>query len=68
VIKIYRNIYLRDYANFPFQKLTGRKTLLYSGIIEGNVKQRPKNYDSKKDIYITCDCDFSKWKNLKRVL
>ena len=67
-IKIYNNIYLKKYKSFPYQKLTGRNTLLYSGKIFYDIKNRPANFDSKKDLYINCDCDFSKWKNIKRIL
>ena len=67
-LKIYRNILLKNYKSFPYQKLSGRNTLLYSGKIICNVKSKPDNFDDSKDLYITCDCDFSKWKNIKRIL
>ena len=65
-LKIYRNILLKDYKSFPYQKLTGRNTLLYSGKILCDVEHKPNDFDNNKDLYITCDCDFSKWKNIKR--
>jgi hypothetical protein len=67
-LTIYRNIYVKDYKKFPYQLLSGRNTLLYKGKIYCDVSTLPKDYDPKQDIYINCDCDFSKWKNLKRIL
>jgi hypothetical protein len=67
-IKIYRNIYVKDYKRFPYQMLSGRDTLLYKGKIFCDVAKPPKEYDPNKDYYITCDCDFSNWKNLKRIV
>lgn len=67
-LKIYRNILLKNYKSFPYQKLSGRNTLLYSGKIIYNVTTKPDDFDSAKDLYITCDCEFSKWKNIKRIL
>ena len=66
-LKIFNNIYVKDYKTFPYQKLSGRKTLLYRGKIICGVAETPKEYDSKKDLYIDCDCQFSDWKNLKRI-
>lgn len=68
VFKIYRNIYVRDYKKFPYQKLTGRQTLMYRGKIICGVTDTPDEYDSKCDYYFGCDCDYPKWKNLQRVL
>lgn len=67
-LKIYRDIYVKDYNKFPYQKLSGRKTLLYSGKIICGIKDLPSSFDKNKDLYINCDCDFPNWKNLKRVL
>lgn len=67
-IKIYRNVYVKDYKRFPYQLLKGRNTLLYNGKVICGVSTLPKEYDEKKDLYINCDCDFSNWKNLKRIL
>ena len=67
-LKIYRNIILKNYKSFPYQKLNGRNTLLYSGKIICNAANKPIDFDKNKDLYITCDCDFSKWKNIKRIL
>lgn len=68
MIKVYRNIYVKDYQKFPYQKLSGRNTLLYKGKIICGVKELPKEFDEKQDLFINCDCDFPKWKNLKRLL
>ena len=67
-LKIYRNVYVKDYQKFPYQKLTGRNTLLYTGKVICGVKNKPNDFDDKKDLYISCDCDFPKWKNLRRIL
>lgn len=68
VLKIYRNIYVKGYKRFPYQKLSGSRTLLYRGKIVCDVETPPKEYDSDLDIYFNCDCDFPNWKNLKRIL
>lgn len=67
-LRIYRNIYVKDYSRFPYQKLKGRHTLMYRGKIICGVKELPKEYDSSKDIFISCECDFDKYKNLKRII
>lgn len=67
-VKIYRNIYVKGYKRFPYQKLSGRKTLMYTGKIYCDVSETPKNFDSEQDIYMDCECNFSDWKNLKRIL
>lgn len=67
-LKIYRNIYVKTYQRFPYQKLSGRNTLLYSGKIICGVTETPQDFDYKKDYYFDCDCNFSDWKNLKRIL
>lgn len=66
-LKIYRNIYVKDFTRFPYQKLTGRNTLMYRGKIL-YVTELPADYDPKKDIYFSCDCDYPEWKTLKRIL
>lgn len=63
---IYRNIYLKNYKKFPYQMLHGRDTLYYTGKIICGVTSKPKDF-TNKDLYIDCDCDFARWKNLKRV-
>lgn len=67
-LKIYRNVYVKGYQKFPYQKLTGRHTLLYKGKIICGVTSKPKEFDDKQDIYLDCDCDFPHWKNLRRIL
>lgn len=67
-LKIYRNIYVKDYNRFPYQKLSGKNTLLYSGKIICGVKEEPAEFDYKQDYYFDCDCCFEDWKNLKRIL
>lgn len=67
-IKIYRDIYVKGYKRFPYQKLTGRNTLLYRGKIICGVDIPPAQFDDKQDLFISCDCDFPKWKNLQRII
>lgn len=67
-MKIYRNIYVKDYEKFPYQKLTGRNTLFYSGKIICGIKDTPEEYDPDHDFFFNCDCNFPNWKNLERVL
>lgn len=64
---IYRNIYVKGYKKFPYQKLTGFITLMYTGKIITGVQQKPDGFDDKLDLYIDCDCDYSKWRTLKKV-
>lgn len=66
-LKVYRNVYVFGYTKFPYQKLSGRHTLLYKGKIVCGVDRIPDEYDDDKDMYIDCDCDFSQWRNLKRI-
>ena len=67
-ITIYRYIYVKGYKKFPYQKLSGRNTLMYRGKIICDIDSVPPEYDSKQDLFISCDCDFPKWKNLNRIL
>ena len=67
-LKIYRNVYVKDYQKFPYQKLTGRNTLLYTGKVICGVKNKPNELDDKKEREISWDCDFPKWENLRRIL
>lgn len=68
-LKIYRNVYIKDYKKVPYQLFTGRHTLMYKGKIICGLKEKPDNFDEKQDIFLgTCSCDFHKWKNLKKIL
>ena len=67
-VKIYRDIYVKDYKKFPYQKLSGRKTLMYKGKIYCGITEKPKNFDEKQDLYMDCECNFTEWKNLQRIL
>lgn len=66
-IKVYRNIYVKGYKKFPYQKLTGRNCLVYSGEIILGVEELPDEYDKKKDLYMNCECDFSKYRNIYKL-
>lgn len=68
MFKVYRDILVKGYQKFPYQKLTGRMTLLYSGRIVCGLEERPADFSEADDLYIDCDCDFAKWKSLQRVL
>ena len=65
-MKIYRNIYVKDYSKFPYQKLTGSNTLYYTGKII-YVKSKPDSYDSKEDFYFDCDCEYPEWREIVKV-
>lgn len=67
-LKVFRNIYVKGYKKFPYQKLSGRHTLMYRGKIICGVDRIPDEFDSKQDFYIDCDCEFETWRNLKRIL
>lgn len=67
-MKIFRNIYVKDYKKFPYQKLSGKHTLYYSGKIICGITEYPTDFDYKKDYYFDCDCNFGDWKNIQRVL
>lgn len=63
---IYRNVYYKDYAKFPYQKLTGRKVLLYTGKVM-KVDITSMDFDARKDYFFDCDCKYPLWKELKHV-
>lgn len=67
-MKIYRNIYVKEFKRFPYQKLTGRRTLLYKGKIICGITEPPNDYDSKQDYFFDCDCNYGEWKNIQRIL
>lgn len=52
----------------PFYLMKGLKTLYYSGSIFYNVDVLPNDFDSKVDVYLDCDCQFPKWKNIERII
>ncbi len=59
----YRNVYTK-YKSFPYQKLCGMNTLVYTGKIITEAKGIPDGYDSNKDYYFTCDCNYPEWREL----
>lgn len=62
----YRNIFFKEYNKFPYQKLTGRNILLYTGKI---IKyDENSDYDSKKDYFFDCDCKYPLWKEIKKLI
>ena len=65
---VYRNIYVKKYKKMPFYLMKGLKTLYYSGSIFYNVDVLPNDFDSKVDVYLDCDCQFPKWKNIERII
>lgn len=67
MLKIYKNIYLKGYKSVPYQKFTGRTTLLYTGKIICGVDQVPADFNDMEDLFINCECDFAKWKTLKKI-
>lgn len=61
----YRNIFFKDYMKFPYQKLTGRNILLYTGKL---MKYGEGEYDSNKDYLFDCDCKYPLWGELKKLI
>ena len=62
----YRNVYTK-YQKFPYQKLSGTKTMVYTGKIITGVKGIPEGYDNNKDYYFSCDCDYPGWREIIKV-
>lgn len=62
----YRNVYYKDYSRFPYQKLAGRKILLYTGKVMPYSDN--SDYDSKLDYLFDCDCKYPLWRELKRLV
>ena len=65
--KIYRNIYLKGYKKFPYQKLTGRNDLYYTGELICGVTGLPPGFDKNQDYFIGCDCEFPKIRRLVKI-
>lgn len=62
----YRHVYFKEYRKFPYQLLTGRNILLYTGQLlpyDDNVE-----YDSTKDYIFDCKCKYPLWRELKRLV
>ena len=51
----------------PHQWLTGKNILYYTGSLFTSVKEIPKEYDKDKDYYFACDCNYRKWKEIKKI-
>lgn len=51
----------------PFHLFKGSKILYYKGKIFYNIEELPEEFDSKKDLYFSCDCEFPKWRNVERI-
>ena len=62
----YRDVYIRK-DKIPYQWLTGKNILYYTGRIYTNVKGIPAGYDGDKDYYFTCDCEYPKWKEIRKI-
>ncbi len=65
---VYRNIYVANYNRLPMYLFVGMDNLYYTGSIFYNIKTLPDNYDKNKDLYINCDCQFKKWKNVNKII
>ena len=61
-IKLYRNVYIKGYKRIPFQLMTGKNIIVYYGDIILGVESEPDKYDSKNDLYISCDCELKEIK------
>lgn len=66
-MKYFNNVYLKDYAKFPYSKLTGRDVLYYTGKIIPYKGTLPSEFDSKRDMAFDCECEFGSWRRLTKV-
>jgi hypothetical protein len=66
-MKVFNNIYVKDYKKFPYTKLKGKSILHYKGAIKFYVGGVPEKYNSKEDLIIDCDCEFENWSQLKKI-
>ena len=62
----YRNVYIKR-DRIPYQWLTGKNILYYTGSLITNVQGIPKGYDKDKDYYFACDCTYPKWKEIRKI-
>lgn len=60
-IKIKRNVYVKGYKRFPYQKLTGKHYLYYSGNMIFYEDVLPDEYDSRVDFAFDCECEYEEW-------
>lgn len=65
-IRIKRNIYVKGFTKFPYQMLTGKNLMYYTGDIIF-VDSEPLEYDHKQDWYFDCDCEFHEWGKLVKI-
>lgn len=65
-IKVKRNIYVKGFTKFPYQMLTGKNLMYYTGDIIF-VDSEPLEYDYKQDWYFDCDCEFREWGRLVKI-
>lgn len=66
-IKIKRNVYVKGFKTFPYQLLTGKHILCYTGDVICGIESEPPEYDYKKDWYFDCDCEFHEWGKLVKI-
>ena len=64
--KKYRNVYYKGYNKFPYQKLTGRNILLYTGQLLPYMDDA--DYNMMTDYLFDCDCKYPMWHELKRLV
>lgn len=66
-LRSFKNIYVKDYKKFPYVKLTGSKTLNYTGKIIFYSGSVPITFEPASDIVFDCDCEFEEWSKLNKV-
>lgn len=66
-IKIRRNIYIKDYKKIPYQLLTGRHIMCYSGDLICGIDTVPPEFDHTKDWFFDCDCEFGEWGKILKI-
>jgi hypothetical protein len=66
-IRVKRNIYVKGYEHFPYQKLTGKHYLYYSGDIIYYKNDLPIGYNSDDDFAFDCECEYEEWAKIKKI-
>jgi hypothetical protein len=66
-VKTKHNIYVKGYKKFPYQKLTGKHYLYYTGDIIFYDESLPDEYDYKNDFVFDCECEFEGWSKIIKV-
>lgn len=66
-IRTKRNLYVKGYKKFPYQKLTGKHYLYYTGTLIYYDDDIPDDFDSHDDFVFDCECEFEQWGKIIKV-